>query len=149
MVSAGVEHSVVLAELHARCFPHSPWDAKSISRILVQEPYDCLIYCVGSTPVGFVLWQSVIDEAEITTICIDPKWRRKGYSRLLIVELCRFLSQDQVSKLFLEVAEDNSPAINLYLNAGFEKIGWRRKYYQKEDGTLVDALVMGLDIIKT
>ncbi|MEH6629543.1 MAG: ribosomal protein S18-alanine N-acetyltransferase [Halopseudomonas aestusnigri] len=147
IVNAGIEHSKVLAELHSRCFYDAPWDALSISRILLQEPNNGLIYCVKNVPIGFVLWQMVAGEAEILTICIDPKWQRQGYSRPLVDEMLRILSHEQVSSLYLEVSEDNFSAICLYLNVGFKEVGRRAKYYRKEEGKLVDALVMQLDIM--
>lgn len=147
IVKAGIEHSEVLAELHSRCFFDAPWDAPSISRILLQELNNGLIYCIKGVPIGFILWQMVVGEAEILTICIDPKWQGQGYSRPLVDKVLRLLSHEQVSKLYLEVSEDNSSAIYLYLNVGFKEVGRRVKYYRKAGGELVDALVMQLDIL--
>ncbi|WP_419903081.1 ribosomal protein S18-alanine N-acetyltransferase [Kiloniella sp.] len=146
ILEAGLEHTEVLAELHARSFPDAMWDANSISQILSQVPNNGFIYCIKGTPIGFALWQNVAGEAEILTICIDPEWRGNGFSRLLVAEIVTYLSQNQVSKLFLEVAEDNIAAISLYSNVGFKEIGRRKKYYHKPCGNLVDALVMQLDI---
>jgi len=43
--------------------------------------------------------------------------------------------------LFLEVADDNAPAIALYESAGFERVGRRRGYYAKGRRTPADAFV--------
>ncbi|MFD2204774.1 ribosomal protein S18-alanine N-acetyltransferase [Kiloniella antarctica] len=148
IVNAGVEHSIVLAELHFRSFPEAAWDSKSISRILFQETSRGLIYCISGVPIGFVIWQEVVGEAEILTICIDPEWRGKKYSRALIEKMLFFLKQCKVSKLFLEVSEDNFTAISLYSNVGFKEVGRRLKYYHKTNGELVDAIVMQLNIMQ-
>jgi ribosomal-protein-alanine N-acetyltransferase len=44
--------------------------------------------------------------------------------------------------MFLEVAEDNAPALTLYERFGFVKVGERAGYYRRADGTRATALVM-------
>ena len=148
IVEVGIEHAEVLAELHRRCFPEAPWSAKSITGILVQNSNGGLAYCVDGVPIGFVLLQIVASEAEILTFCIDPEWRGKGYSRLLIAKVLNALNQKQVNIIFLEVAEDNFPALSIYSSVGFVEIARRHKYYHKRGGAAVDAVVMQLDILK-
>ena len=138
-------HAEVLALLHQGSFAEGSWSRDSFSRILELPTSKGLIYCVGKVPVGFVLWQRSLDEAEILTFCVDLKWRRKGVSRLLIAAMLKDASQSEVCKFFLEVAADNYPAISLYLSSGFTEIGRRPKYYQREGGKSADALVMQLE----
>ena len=146
-IEVGFEHAAVLAEIHRRCFPGAAWSCDSIKEILVQNSNEGVIYCENDMPLGFVLWQRVTTETEILTICIDPEWQGKGYSRLLVVRMLKLLNQREVKKIFLEVAEDNITAISLYLSVGFVEIARRPKYYQKKDGISVDAMVMQLDVV--
>ena len=42
-----------------------------------------------------------------------------------------------ISTLFLEVNEQNKPAIHLYEKLGFEKLGVRKKYYNNNNGIIM------------
>mgnify|MGYP000695817638 CR=1 FL=1 len=46
------------------------------------------------------------------------------------------------SSVFLEVERGNFPAINLYLDAGFEEVAIREKYYTDDE----DAIIMCLKV---
>ena len=46
-----------------------------------------------------------------------------------------------VSRIFLEVAENNIPARRLYEKAGFSEIGRRKNYYKTKSG-FCDAICM-------
>ncbi|WP_020590543.1 ribosomal protein S18-alanine N-acetyltransferase [Kiloniella laminariae] len=145
MLGIEASHAEVLSLLHQSSFGEGSWSRDSFARILDLPTSRGLIYCVGKVPVGFVVWQKSLDEAEILTFCVDLQWRRKGISRLLIAEMLQEASQQEVCNFFLEVAADNYPAISLYLSSGFTEIGRRPKYYQREGGKSVDALVMQLE----
>jgi ribosomal-protein-alanine N-acetyltransferase len=45
------------------------------------------------------------------------------------------------AKIFLEVRESNSPAIQLYVKKGFDLISRRKNYYPADNGR-EDALIM-------
>ena len=49
-----------------------------------------------------------------------------------------------IEEVFLEVAEDNKPARNLYHYIGFIPIGRRKGYYKRSVGSNVDALTLKL-----
>lgn len=93
-------------------------------------------------PLGFVLVQAVLDEAEITTIAVANHARRCGVARELLANLRTRLANSGVTRLLLEVAQDNSSAIALYNVSGFKEIGRRKGYYRRAGGMTVDALVM-------
>jgi ribosomal-protein-alanine N-acetyltransferase len=87
-------------------------------------------------PAGFCAWrQTAPNEAELLNLAVDPAQRRKGVAASLLLALTEQTSGD----VFLEVAENNLPAIALYDSLGWEQIGLRPGYYQ--NGT-VHAVVM-------
>jgi ribosomal-protein-alanine acetyltransferase len=89
----------------------------------------------GDAVVGFLLWQAVAsDEAEILNLAVQPAFRRQG----IALELLKGLS---MPRIFLEVRESNHAARALYLRAGFEECGLRKKYY---DNPSEDGIVMRL-----
>ncbi|WP_120498410.1 ribosomal protein S18-alanine N-acetyltransferase [Kiloniella sp. EL199] len=146
IIPCALEHADLLAEMHLRSFPDAAWKAKDISAILIQKTNNGLVYCQDANPVGFILWQEVVGEAEILTLCIDPDFRGLGFSKKIMRRMVEQLYQASVNKVFLEVSEENTIALSLYQTLGFVEITRRSKYYHKFDGTTVDAVVMSVDI---
>ena len=95
-----------------------------------------LIAFQGKVPAGFCAWrQTMADEAELLNLAVDPAHRRCGVASALLKALCAAAS----GTLYLEVSEQNAPAIALYLSHGWSQTGRRKGYYQQ--GT-IDAIVM-------
>jgi [ribosomal protein S18]-alanine N-acetyltransferase len=61
------------------------------------------------------------------------------------IELARVAGAEAV---FLEVAENNNQACQLYTRRGFIKIGRRANYYRQKDAA-VAALVMKLELFQS
>ena len=86
--------------------------------------------------VGFCVFRAIIPgEAELLNLAVDPHYRRQGVGSTLLAALCSHAAGD----LFLEVAEDNEPAIALYRSQGWERIATRQGYYSNGK---INAVVM-------
>src|SRR5262249_29954697 len=97
--------------------------------------------------VGFAMLRTTsVDEAELLTIVVDPRWRGKGVGAALLDAVFADLLMSPVRRLFLEVAEDNAPAVTLYRHRGFADIGTRKGYYPRKDGTPATAIVMARNL---
>jgi ribosomal-protein-alanine N-acetyltransferase len=120
-----------LANLHKKCFPHKPWSADDFSDL---KKSGCEIIASQN---GFVVYRQTLDEAEIITIGVAPEARRTGIAAAMLGIIEGELKKNGVKNIFLEVAEDNRPARQLYSSNGYVEIGVRPKYY---DG--VDAIMM-------
>lgn len=83
---------------------------------------------------GFIILRHSFDQAEILTLVTDPQNRRAGLGRSLAEEGFKILRDKGAEILFLEVAEDNTAAIELYRAAKFEQFGRRPAYYKRENG---------------
>ncbi|MGB9153323.1 MAG: GNAT family N-acetyltransferase, partial [Alphaproteobacteria bacterium] len=94
---------------------------------------------------GFILCQIAGDEAEILTFCVSPSARRRGAGQSLLASLLATAKQQNVSRVFLEVAADNQVALALYEKAGFRPNGKRTGYYRRGEHA-VDAVMLGLDL---
>lgn len=144
-VAAITPHAAMLARVHAAAFaPLHRWDAPAM-QALVDMPGVFTLLAPGGgggDAAGFIMARTVFDEAEILTFAVDPAWRRQGIGRDLLARCVRAVAQGGATSLFLEVAQDNAPALALYHGAGFAQVGLRRDYYP--DGT--DACVMQLTI---
>lgn len=124
-----------IAELHKLCFPHKPWGADDFAEL---KKSGCEIVASDN---GFIVWRTVLDEAEIITIGVHPDARGTGIAIALLGIMESEIKKVDVKKIFLEVSAENTPAINLYKKCGFNQNGRRPKYY---DG--VDAILMQKDI---
>ncbi|MBX3481737.1 MAG: GNAT family N-acetyltransferase [Caulobacter sp.] len=130
-----------LADLHAQAFDPG-WSAAEIAGLLDTPGAFAL-----AEDQGFILARALVGEAEIITLAVVPAARRQGLaSRLLEAAIVQSLALG-AETLFLEVAEDNAPALALYQKAGFSQVGRRRGYYARTGGAApVDALVMRLTL---
>ncbi len=129
-----------LAAIHAESFS-SPWDAAALESLLGQAGAFAV-----SAPDGFILCRVVVDEAEILTLAVRPAARRAGLGARLTQAAADIAARAGAISLFLEVAEDNAAARALYARLGFVETGRRRNYYEKTDGSRVDARLLALDL---
>ncbi len=93
---------------------------------------------------GFILCRRALDCVDIVTFCVDPRYRREGRGKRLLREIIKSAQKDKC-EIFLEVAEENHGAQNLYSSLGFEKISIRKNYYKLPDGPQ-DAIIMRYSI---
>lgn len=89
---------------------------------------------------GFILCRRALNYIDIVTFCVDPKYRRQGIGKKLLTGVVKF-AQRNSCETFLEVAEKNVAARNLYVSFGFKEISVRKNYY-KFKGKTQNALVM-------
>ncbi len=97
------------------------------------------------TLVGFVLSRLVLDEAEILTIAVAPKSRRRGVGGALLGAHLATLAAQGAKALFLEVEAGNHAALALYAQFNFYRVGARKAYYRKDAGPAAAALVLRRD----
>lgn len=92
-----------------------------------------------STIVGFAgLWMHV-DEAHVSMIAVDPRYRRRHIAERLLVQLFEHAREHGAALMTLEVAASNQAARRLYVKYGFAVVGERRAYYEE---TGEDAVIM-------
>ena len=81
----------------------------------------------------------MLDDAHITTIAVDPDYRRLGLGQLLIIQMARIALQARATRMTLEVRMSNEHAQALYRKYGFSDGGVRPRYYSDD---FEDALIM-------
>ena len=81
----------------------------------------------------------VIDEAHITNIAVHPEARGQGFGERLLRALMRLASDTSMGMITLEVRRSNAAAQALYRKAGFQDVGYRKRYYEDNQE---DALIM-------
>ena len=72
----------------------------------------------------------------IYSIAVSPDHRGRGLGRLLMDDLLTTCRREGVSRLYLEVRQDNVPAIGLYRRYGFEEVARLPDYYGPGEGGL-------------
>jgi len=133
-----------LARTHARAFRTTrPWAAEEFAGLLAAKG----VFLTGDTR-GFALGRVTLDEAEVLTIATDPAHQRQGLARAALQALEAQATAAGARQMFLEVAEDNTPARALYLSMGYAQTGRRPGYYATGPGPAVAALILSkpLDI---
>ncbi len=98
---------------------------------------------VAKNLIGLLTGWVVQDELEIDSFVVAEAARGQGVGRVLLLEGLRIAQQRGVSRVFLEVREDNLPALSLYCSCGFAVIGRRKNYYREPRQ---DALLLSLNL---
>ena len=130
-----------MSQLHMRCFD-DPWSAMSFRGLLLDTSVLTLGVELGGDLVAFVMAQTIAGESDILTVATDPDQRRQGLAATLIGALINRLGERGVSRITLDVAEDNAAARALYRSFGFTEDGRRPRYYTTGRDVPVDAVLM-------
>lgn len=108
-----------LAAVQVGCFADEPWSPATFATLL-----DCpgTFGLVASTDAAgeagrvaaFILCRTVADEGEVLSFGVAAVQRRQGWGSRLLCEAVMLLHLAGAATVFLEVAEDNLPALALY-----------------------------------
>jgi ribosomal-protein-alanine N-acetyltransferase len=132
--------AAAMACVHATAFG-SPWSAEDIQRFADEPGGFALAAESAAGLAGFILCRVMAGEAEILTLAVRPRSRRRGVARSL-VEAALAVAAQTAEAMCLEVAEDNPGALALYQRTGFAAVGRRARYYARPSAMPVDAIVM-------
>lgn len=89
--------------------------------------------------VGYLGYWLIVDEMHISTLAVDPVYRRRGIAENLLRAALDRAADDGAELATLEVRLSNHAALELYRKHGFEVVGRRPRYY-RDNGE--DALLM-------
>jgi len=93
--------------------------------------------------IGYVIYWTIVDEAQINNIAVHPGLRRRGIAEAMFREVIDGLRVRGARFISLEVRMSNAAARRLYEKFGFEPLDVRKGYYSNPEE---DGLVLGLDI---
>jgi [ribosomal protein S18]-alanine N-acetyltransferase len=142
---AGPRDARAISALHAVSFKRG-WSEDECERLLVERNVVAHRATSGTALAGFILSRIAAGEAEILSVAVDNARRGKGLARALLDLHMRRLAGLGIRQIFLEVGQDNVPALKLYRRAGFREVGQRPGYYQKGRDRAVTALVLRRDL---
>jgi [ribosomal protein S18]-alanine N-acetyltransferase len=141
---AGIRDAQKLAQLHGASF-HRGWGENEFETMIAERNTLVHRLRLGRKIIGFAVSRIGADEAEILSIAVDAGHRGKGLSRNLLLTHLGHLAGRGVRTIFLEVEENNRPALRLYERAGFAVVGRRERYY-RQGGEQLNALLMRRDL---
>lgn len=138
----------VAAALHAGSFDDA-WTDVAIGELLAMPGSFGTLAYLGDQPVGLVIVLAAGPDAEILTLGVLPRFRRRGIARRLLAAAGNRAGATGCERLLLEVAEDNEAAQMLYRRLGFVDIARRPGYYRRPAGAAVAAIVLARPLRKS
>lgn len=138
IVKCGMSDISELVKLEEKYIPGG-WSEKAFSEWLKNNNTVIFKAVLESRIIGFTNGSWVLDEGELLNIAVDENFRKFGIAAMLLESLERYFEEKGVNKLFLEVREENIPAINFYIKHKFVKNGLRKNYYRNpnDNGVLM------------
>ncbi len=124
-----------------------PWSASLfVSELALRASRAYTVARVGSVLVGYCGLMLVGEDAHITTVAVDPGWRRQKIGSRMMLHMARLARRRGARNLTLEVRVGNREAQGMYQRFGFYPAGIRKNYYSE---TNEDAVVMWANDIDT
>jgi ribosomal-protein-alanine N-acetyltransferase len=156
LIGVTFAHCALVARLHGLCFEEG-WNSGTVAQVLRLAGAFGLIATVPErtrsplpsgdpVPAGFALVAGTLDERELLSLGVAPAFRKRGIAAALIRGVVDRVRAEGVGKLFLEVAEDNAEARQLYESFGFRQIGRRPNYYRRQNGPAVAAMTLAMNV---
>lgn len=120
----------------------SPWTPKQFESALDSPREQVWLAEDKGQTVGFIVWQTVLDESELHLIAVAPEHRRQGIACRLLAHWLQNSAASGCTRLLLEVRAGNTAAQQLYLKHGFTLTGRRKNYYPLPESGFEDAVLM-------
>ena len=129
-------------QLENMLFSH-PWNREAYVYELTQNPFASYwVVEEDRSPIAYIgSWLSG-DQAQITTLGVDPHFQGNGYAKRLIETILDLCNQEGIPVISLEVRVTNHKAIRLYEHLGFKNVARRSNYYSQP---IEDAYLMILE----
>ena len=117
----------------------APWSEASFLREISNPDAHYYVATDANGITGFAGFWTLIDEAHITTIAVNPEARGKGIGRAMMERILADAKAFGMSCATLEVRISNEKAIKLYESLGFVHSGVRKNYYpdNREDAVIM------------
>lgn len=139
LVAMRRRHLRSVLRIEQQVYPR-PWSLSLfLSELSLRTSRYYLVARVDAMVVGYAGLMYAGDDAHVTTIAVDPAWRRAKIGTRLLAELAKAALEREAHNLTLEVRVGNTGAQALYERFGFTSAGIRKNYYVE---TNEDAVVM-------
>jgi len=146
VTDASAKDAAAIGRLHGASFRRG-WSDDEIERLLLDRNVVAHRVTIGGAFAGFIMSRVAAGEAEILSVAVTAQRKGKGLAGRLLRHHLGRLAAIAVCAVFLEVDEDNTPALRLYRRAGFREVGRRAGYYPSEGGKPSNALILRRDLV--
>lgn len=135
------------AELHrleVKIFGPDAWSAGALVAELAREDASesigrhGFVASVEGNVAGYALSRRTDDVCDIVRVAVSAAFRRQGLGTALVQALLEQARVESCARALLEVASDNTAALECYAQLGFGVLDRRARYYSGR----VDALVL-------
>ena len=120
-----------IAALEKKIFP-DVWSLKSLEETWNQKNAAIFVAKTEGKTAGYLIFYYVLDEGEIARIATAHSMRRQGAAGQMFRKLLAFCQEQKITRIMLEVRENNEAARRFYEKYGFSSEG---VYQQIEIGT--------------
>lgn len=127
-----------IAQMEELCFA-APWSKSALESELNNPSSHYSILEADGTIVGYAGMWVVLDEAYVTNVAVHPDHRRKGYGKVIMIDLMKKAMEKGALAMTLEVRKSNVNAQALYYKLGFVNEGMRKGFYLDNNE---DALIL-------
>jgi [ribosomal protein S18]-alanine N-acetyltransferase len=125
-----------IVELDRLCL-EGLWSPDQYVREQKSDKSDIVVARLGNQILAYGCVWSILEEAHITILAVDPQFQRRGLGRLILWGLMECAIKRGLERSTLEVKETNLAALGLYQTYGFMEAGRRPKYYNDGSAALI------------
>ncbi len=118
-----------------------PWSEQQIKDCIINPLYTFLVVEADNCKIGYASVRINGAEAEINNVVVDENFRSHGYATTLINNLLSIAKDNNVITVYIEVAESNLPAYNLYKKLEFNFLYKRKNYYPSGDALVMQKMI--------
>ena len=129
-------------EMEKTCFA-DPWGLDSLADFSLGKGHSVFVAEDENIIIGYGCTQQVLYECDILRIAVNPVFRKRGVGYSLLSEMVKNAYALGSRIFYLEVRENNIPAIGLYKKLMFTESGRRKDYYRNptEDAILMSRAI--------
>ena len=126
-----------IVSIEKSCYKKPIWNKSLLKNLFNNSQTDSVwIYELNKIIIGFLITQRCLNEVSILNLAIDKKYQNNGFGKKITSQYLSLLPINSV--VFLEVNKNNFIAQKVYAALNFEKIDYRKNYYNNSE----DALIM-------
>lgn len=140
IIKAEKKHLSQIAELEKR-YIDVAWTANQLEESYESGNYDFFVEIRNDTVAAYGFIQWCADEGNICNIATKEEYRHNGFAFDILTIMEETAKSRKVSKLYLEVSEDNVAAVNLYEKKGYTRLYRRAKYYGEKAAIVMSKII--------
>jgi ribosomal-protein-alanine N-acetyltransferase len=110
-------------------FGKDAWDGELFLSYFRKCPDLFLVATLGRRVAGYMITCARGGSAELASIAVDPRDRRRGLGKVMLDQTLRELHARRIRTWWLMVETDNLPAIEFYERYGFARMERVKRYY--------------------